>query len=63
MKTASLLDDLIYKEKKPPINMLMETDTSKEIRIIFKEGQLMKEHKTPYPIVVEVFKGRIDWCT
>jgi quercetin dioxygenase-like cupin family protein len=39
----------------------METDASKEIRITFKKGQLMKEHKTSYPIVVEVFKGRLDF--
>ena len=61
MKTASLTKELVYNEKGPAINILMETDTSKEIRIVFKEGQVMKEHKTPFPIVVQVFKGCIDF--
>jgi len=61
MKTASLTENLVYNAKKPDITILIETETSKEIRIIFKKGQLMKEHKTPFPIVVEVFKGAIDF--
>lgn len=59
MKLASLAEDLVYNESKPAINVLLETENSKEIRIAFKKGQIMKEHKTPYPIVVEVFKGEI----
>lgn len=61
MKIASLVEDLVYNEKKPTISILIETETSKEIRIAFKKGQLMKEHKTPFPIVVEIFKGAIDF--
>ncbi len=61
MKIASLTEDFVYNEKKVAINLLMETETSKEIRIVFKKGQLMKKHKTPFPIVVEIFKGAIDF--
>lgn len=61
MKVASLKENLVYNEKKPAITILIETETSKEIRIVFKKGQSMKEHKTPFPIVVEVFKGAIDF--
>ncbi len=61
MKTASLTEDLIYKDSKPVITVLFETATSKEIRIVFKKGQLMKEHKTPFPIVVELFSGSVDF--
>lgn len=61
MKVASLVNDLQYNETRPTIQVLMETDAGKEIRIAFKEGQVMKEHKTPFPIVVEVFEGAIDF--
>lgn len=61
MKIASLTQNLFYNEKKPSIQVLLETKTSKEIRILFKKGQHMKEHKTPFPIVVQVFKGAIDF--
>ena len=61
MKVASLNKDLQYNETRPTIQVLMETDAGKEIRIAFKEGQIMKEHKTPFPIVVEIFEGAIDF--
>src|SRR5690606_27853609 len=61
MKVASLINDLQYHESRPTIQVLMETETGKEIRIAFKRGQIMKEHKTPFPIVVEIFDGAIDF--
>lgn len=59
MKTASLNQGIAYNEAKPKIEVLLETTFSKEIRILFKKGQLMKSHKAPLPIVVEVFQGEI----
>ena len=61
MKTASLLKNLEYNDTKPAVQVLMDTDSSKEIRIAMKKGQVMKEHKTPYPIVVELFEGIISF--
>lgn len=61
MKLASLTNDLQYNETRPTIQVLMETDAGKEIRIAFKKDQVMKEHKTPFPIVVEIFEGAIDF--
>ena len=61
MKTASLANEIVYNETKPAINVLLETDSTKEIRIAMKKGQFMKEHKTPFPIVVEMFDGTLDF--
>lgn len=61
MKTADLLNNIEYNEKRPAIQVMLDTDAGKEIRIVFKEGQIMKEHKTPFPIVVQIVEGSIDF--
>ncbi|GLR19500.1 cupin domain-containing protein [Portibacter lacus] len=59
MNTASLLNNLEFSDKHPKISVLLETERSKELRITFKKGQVMKKHKTPFPIVIEIFDGEI----
>ena len=61
MKTTSLLKDLRYDDNKPVITALLDTDTSKEVRVVMKAGQEMKEHKTKFPITVEMFEGTLDF--
>lgn len=61
MKTSSILDDLEFNDSKPAVKLLLESNFSKEIRIYFKEGQIMQKHQTPYPIVVQIFKGEIKF--
>uniref|UniRef100_UPI0040482F12 cupin domain-containing protein n=1 Tax=Mariniflexile sp. TaxID=1979402 RepID=UPI0040482F12 len=61
MNTASLVENITYEENKPAVTVLLKTKTSKEIRIVMKQGQSMKEHKAPYPIVIELFEGSIDF--
>ena len=61
MKIANLTSDLIYNQDKPAITVLFETDNTKEIRIAMSKNTTMKEHKTAFPIVVEVFEGEIDF--
>jgi quercetin dioxygenase-like cupin family protein len=61
MNTASLIDQLVFKEDKPAVTQLLSTKTTKEIRIVMKQGQTMKEHKAPYPIIIELFEGSIDF--
>ena len=61
MIISSLLKDVKYSETKPVITVLMETDFSKEIRIVFKEGQEMKKHKTAFPITVEMVAGELKF--
>jgi len=61
MTTASLTENLEYNDQRPAVKVLLETEANKEIRMVFKAGQGLKEHKTPFPIVVEVFDGAIDF--
>jgi quercetin dioxygenase-like cupin family protein len=61
MITASITKNITYKEDKPTITLLMETDTTKEIRIVMRKNQEMKEHSAPKPIVVEIFEGEINF--
>ncbi|MDA3890135.1 MAG: hypothetical protein PF517_00570 [Salinivirgaceae bacterium] len=61
MKTTSLTENITHKEDKPAIQLLLATAFSKEIRIAFKAGQIIKEHTAPGPIVVEIFEGKIDF--
>jgi len=41
--------------------LILESSFSKEIRILLKKGQIMKEHKTPFPIIVHIIDGDIDF--
>lgn len=61
MNTSSLYSNLIYKDNKPAISVLLESEFTKEIRIAFKPEQVMKEHQTPFPIVVEMVEGELDF--
>ncbi len=61
MVQGALLKNLEYKDDKVNVQLLMETSTTKEIRIVFKAGQRMNDHQAPFPIVVEVFEGQIDF--
>lgn len=61
MKTANILENCTFNNEKVSISVLMETETTKEIRILFKEGQLMKKHQTSFPITVSMIKGKLDF--
>ncbi len=61
MKTASFFTDLKFSDESVVITPLLDSDFGKEIRIAFKEGQIMKEHKTKFPIAVMTLKGSIEF--
>lgn len=62
--TASFFEELHYEDgHKPAIKVMIKTDLAKEIRILFRKAQEMKEHKAPYPIVVQILEGSIDFGT
>jgi quercetin dioxygenase-like cupin family protein len=61
MKIFSFLNDLEPKPEKVLTKVILETSFSKEIRIQMETGQSMKEHQTPFPIIVHLLKGEIDF--
>ena len=61
MQIASFTDKAIFNDHKITTEVLIESSFSKEIRILLKKGQIMKEHKTPFSIVVHVLEGEIDF--
>lgn len=61
MKNNSFLNDLQFTDDRVKISVILETSFSKEIRIAFKKGQVMKEHKTAFPIVVHLLEGEIEF--
>ncbi len=61
MQRINILKKQSFNDDKVAIMVLFETKTTKEIRIMFKEGQMMKKHQTPYPITVEIVKGELDF--
>jgi len=61
MTTANILENQQYNEDKVSISVLFETATTKEIRILFRKGQVMKKHQTSFPITVQLVKGDLDF--
>ena len=61
MKTASFFTDLNFSDESVVITPMLDAGFGKEIRIAFKEGQIMKEHKTKFPITVMAMRGSIEF--
>ncbi len=59
---ASFYKDLTFSDSSVVITSMLESSFGKEIRIAFKEGQVMKEHKTKFPITVMTLKGCIEFA-
>ena len=57
----SFSENLNFSDDKVVIKVILESSFSKEIRILFKKGQIMKEHKTAFPITVHILEGAIDF--
>lgn len=61
MNIVSILENVSYGETSPATSVLINTPDVKEVRIVFRAGQEMKEHKAGYPIVVAIIEGAIDF--
>ncbi|MFT7591936.1 MAG: hypothetical protein ACI9UJ_001865, partial [bacterium] len=51
METGSFLQNVVYTEARPKIDVILKTPFSKEIRIAMVKDQLMNDHSAPLPIV------------
>jgi len=60
MKIESSNDDVIFSDN-ISTKVILETSFSKEISTVLKNGQIMKEHKAPFLIIVHVLEGTIDF--
>jgi quercetin dioxygenase-like cupin family protein len=61
MQKSSLFENLQFNETKVAVSVLLKTSNSNEVRILLKKDQMMKEHQAPFPIVIEVFDGAIQF--
>ena len=61
MKIESFSNQLEYKDNRVSTKVLLDTAFTRELRILLKEGQHMKEHKAPFPIIVHVLEGNINF--
>lgn len=50
-----------FNPEKAAIKLVLETSFSKEIQISMKKGQIMKEHTAPFPIIVHLLDGRVEF--
>lgn len=61
MQKFNIYNEIKYSQEKVQITPMFESDSSKEIRIVFTKDQIMKDHKTNFPITVEIVEGKIDF--
>lgn len=61
MKIHSFSDSIEHEGDRIKTQVIIETSFSKEIRILFKKDQIMKEHKAPFPIIVHILDGTINF--
>lgn len=61
MEITSIYENIEYGDKQPAVKVLLNNAAVKEVRIVFRKGQVMKAHKAAFPIVVAVIEGQIDF--
>lgn len=59
--SASFYEDLNFSDASVVITAMLDSSFGKEVRIAFKERQVMKEHKTKFPITVMTLRGCIEF--
>ena len=60
MDLKSFKNEVEFDATRVKTKVLIETSFSIEIQILMSVGQVMKEHKTPFPILIHLLEGNID---
>jgi len=60
MDLKSFKNEVEFDATRVKTKVLIETSFSKEIQILMSVGQVMKEHQTPFPILIHLLDGNID---
>lgn len=61
MNVKSFSENIEYSDNRIATQVILETSFSKEIRILLKKGQTMKEHQAPFPIIVHILEGKVNF--
>lgn len=61
VETCSYTNNLVFSDEKMGFSLMLDTPYSKEVRLVFKKGQTLDRHLAPFPIVVQVLEGEIDF--
>ena len=61
MRLESFNEHLQYQDDRIVTKVILESSFSREIRILLKREQIMKDHKSPFPIIVHVLEGEIEF--
>jgi quercetin dioxygenase-like cupin family protein len=59
MNNESFNTGITFSSEKIITEVILESSFTKKIRILLKEGQVMKEPKASFPIVVHLLDGKI----
>lgn len=60
MTVQSFVKDSDFASSGIQTKVITETAFSKEIRILLSKGSVMKDHKSPFPIVIYIVDGHIE---
>ncbi len=61
MRIESFNEHIHYNDANIITKVILESSFSREIRILLKREQIMKEHKAPFPIIVHVLEGEVEF--
>ena len=61
MHLNSFNEEPVYDNNKVNARLILKSSFSKELRIALRTGQIVKEHKAPYPIILHMLTGKVNF--